>query len=669
MCNYAHFCFMCYPPFNNFVSPPTLFVVILSDMNVSRHFLIVVAVLLTLGAGAYYLFSKINFFERAKAENLSPLDTYLLENYSFTFNLQKRNEEAVRIYCDPNSATTTTSTTYIAYPCQNQNPAHKIIIGWSDADQTYSSIMKSLGDEALYFKNYGTTEVEDGSISCIPRQDYKSYKNTIFGMDCTLVTVGGKKLFSSAFFLESKKNKEIKSFVVVTNTVNTTSPQKVEQELLTLFAHQKVNTGMLSFSDIFPAASYVGDKYASTSSTFSNEKYSESASYSSNTITQNSGNTIDATVCNITDLTNCYPLYCQSVTSVFNYSLNKCIEPEVVAVSLENPYPRCRVDAEIWDGSKCRPLNGNIISSNSCTIPLGESSCVMNIFWSVQFPKNSIQLKQKISSAENLILTEGKSGILSQSFSYQEEPYIVGLYDGAEKLNDGAFSVRCITGGFDSISKKCVHPQVTKVTISGEHYMTPGILNFTCKDATEYFVVEGDTGLVVATGTYFGEVKMPVVKSGNYSLICKSGEYTGNPLVRYYHAPPPPPPDINFLISPRTISKKENTLLVWDIDFPKDTCKITAKVICKNNLCTKDQTLFEDEINATLFSSSTDSDDIETSRPMTLALTTIAPSHVDVDWKATGRKTLSLLFTTDFTLSCPPVPPQKKRVYVRGGRE
>lgn len=638
-------------------------------MNVSRHFLIVVAILLTLGASTYYLFSKVNFFERASAENLSPLDTYLSQNYSFTFNLQKRTEEAIRIYCDYTIATTTTSTAYIAYPCQNQNPAHKIIIGWSDTDQTYGSIMKSIGDESLYFKNFGTDKIEDGSISCVERQDYKSYKNTIFGMDCTLVTTSGEKLFSSAFFLKSKKNKEIKSFVAVTNTVKSTSAQKVEQELLTLFANQKVNTGILTLSDLFPDASYVGEKNASTSASFSIEKYIDSASYSSNTITQTSGDTVDATVCDITDLTNCYPVYCQSLTSVFNNSLNTCVEPEVVAVSTTTPETKCAIDSEIWDGSKCRPLNGNIISSNSCTIPLGESSCAMNIFWSVQFPKNTILLKQKLSQTENLILTTGKSGILRQTFSYQEEPYIVGLYDGTEKVNDGTFNVRCALGGWDGISKKCVNPQVTKVTISGEYYMTPGILNFTCKDATDYSVVEGDTGVTIATGTYFGEVHIPLLTSGNYSLLCKSGDYTANPLVRYYHAPPPPAPIIDLFISPRTISKKETTLLIWNIDFPKDTCKITAKVICKNDRCTEDQLLFEDDINTVLVASSTDVDDPETSRSMAVALTTIAPSHVDVDWRATGKKTLSLLFTTDFTLSCPATSPQKKRVYVRSGIE
>lgn len=640
-------------------------------MNVSRHFLVIAVTLLTLGAGVYYYFSSDFSFEKRNTKNLSPLDTYVLEKYSFTFNLQKRIEEATRIYCDSSVATTTTTnqTAYLVYACQNQNPAHKIIIGWSKKDQSYISIMKAIGDEALYFKNYGTTNKEDGSIACTSRQDYSSYKNAIFGMDCILITDGGEKLFSSAFFLESKNNKEIKSFVVVTNTSKTTSSQKVEQELLTLFAHQKVTRNILSLADIFSNNSYLGTKNASTSASFSTEKYNEKASYSSNTITKNSGDGVDATVCDVTDITNCYPVYCQLVTSVFNSSLNKCIEPEVATRSLDTTETKCDVNSEIWDGSRCRQLNGNVISNNSCTILLGESSCTMNIFWSVQFPKNSIDVKQKISPTENLILAQGKGGILRKSFSYQKEPYLVGLYDGSEKLNEGTFSVRCGTGGWDSVSKKCVDPQVTKIVISGEYYLTPGVLTFTCKDTTEYSVIDGDSNVTVATGTYTQEVQVPVIKSGNYSILCKSGDYTGAPLVRYYHAPPAPPPVIDFLISPRTISKEESTLLVWSIDFPKETCKIAAKVICKNNLCKEDQIAFENEINATLTASSTDSDDPETSRPIMTALTTIAPSHIDVDWKATGRKTLSLLFTTDFTLSCPPMPDQKKRVYVRGIRE
>lgn len=638
-------------------------------MNVSRHFLVAVAILLVLGVGAYYFFTKVSFFERVTAENLSPLDTYLLENYSFTFNLQKRTEEAIRMYCDPTIATTTNATTYLAYPCQNQNPAHKIIVGWVDADQTYSSTMKSIANEALYFKNYGTTKVEDGSISCLPRQDYTSYRNVIFGMDCINTTTAGEKLFSSAFFLKVKNNQEIKSFVVVTNTIKTTSQQKVEQELLTLFANQKLNTGILSLSDIFGGSSYEVEKHASTSASLSTEMYVQSGSYSSNTITPTSGSGIDATVCDITDLTNCSPLYCQSVTSVWNDLRNSCVEPETASISPVITENKCVLDAEVWDGSKCRPLKGNIISNNSCTIPLGESSCAMDIFWSVQFPKNTIELKRSISPTENLILTTGKSGILRQTFSYQGEPYSIGLYDGKEKVNEGTFSVRCSSGGWDSVSGKCVNPQVTRVIIAGDYYVTPGLLTFTCGDATEYSVLEGDNATTIATGTYFGEVRVPVVKSGNYSILCKSGDYTSAPLVRYYNAPPPPPSVLDFFISPRTISKNENTLLLWNIDFPKDTCKITAKVVCRNNLCTQEQYIHEDNINTILTASSTDSDDPETSRPISTSLTTIAPSRVETDWRATGRKTLSLLFTTDFTLSCPSVPDQKKRVYVRGGRE
>lgn len=618
--------------------------------------------------GVYYFFTKASIFDRASAENLSQLDTYLTKNYSLTFNLEKRTEDAIRIYCDPLVATTTTEGQTIAYPCQNQNPIHKIIIGWVGAAETHSSVMRKIGNEQLFWRNYGSAITEEGDITCTERGDYAVYRSAVFGVDCILLTTGGQKLFSSAFFLQSSNNADIQTFVAVVNTVQSSSAQKVDQELLTLISQQKKAATQFKlhmFTGAKPSSFEGGS--ASSSALFSTEKDSTVASYSSNTVTQNTGSGVDSTVCDITDITNCYPLYCQSVTAVWNYSLNKCVEPESsLAINKEDNCPK---DLPVWDGSKCRELVGNILTGNTCAIPDGGSSCTMNVFWSVQYPNNSVDLKQMLSNTESLILGSGKTGNINLDFPYQTLPHLLSLYDGQEKVQEAKFITTCLSGGWNSIDKKCSNPRVSKVTIAGEYYITPGILNFSCEDANYYMVKNGDLDIIAATGTYFSEVHIPIVKSGNYSISCQSGDYSGAPVVRYYNAPPPPPPTLTFNILPRTISKNEKVLLLWDIDFPRDTCELKAKVICKNNICGDAQLEYENITNQILKSEGTDEDDPEGSRLITSALATIAPSRINVDWKATGQKTLEPLFTTDFTLSCMNVPAQKKRVYVRGGRE
>ncbi len=143
--------------------------------------------------------------------------------------------------------------------------------------------------------------------------------------------------------------------------------------------------------------------------------------------------------------------------------------------------------------------------------------------------------------------------------------------------------------------------------------------------------------------------------------------FAGTPSVRYYNAPPAPAPIYTLSLFPRTISKNETTLLSWDIKFPNESCELTAKVVCKNNRCTAEQTDFENELNQKLSSDFTDLDDPESSRQIPTALKTVAPGHVDDDWKALGKKTLSLLHTTDFNLTCGNGLFDKKRVYIRSG--
>ncbi len=636
-------------------------------MKVSRHFLFIVAILLIITGGAYYFFTKSSPFEKVSAENLSLLDSYLFKNYSFTLALDKKTEESIRITCDQGETDQALAeNATIDYPCQNENPAHKIVIGWAKSSEKYMSIMESLANEQLFWKNHPAILTSSADVVCKERVDYPFYRNVLFGMDCTTRVDEGEILYSSIFFLQPKGVTDKKVFIAVLNTSKVTSAQEVENELLALLAKQKISSKTISLKEFFastPSFSNNGAGVASSTSQDSIEAELLSPSNSSNTITKNTGSGIDATVCNVVDATQCYPLYCESVTAVWNYSLNKCVEPSFSPSAANNISNNCPEETPVWDGSKCRKLTGDIISDNTCTIPVGRDSCEMEVFWSTHTSKGAVEVRLPLT--ETLVLGTGPSGKIKHTFLYQATPYAVELYDITGKLNAGKFTTTCVSGGWDLVTKKCVDPQVAKVEIMGEYYASPGTMTVACNNSDRYFVRNTDTSSIVASSSYTEPVSAPLAVTGNYAAVCAQGEYESVPMVRYYNAPPPPPPSLSLLISPRTLIKDEKTLINWHIQYPIDSCKLRIIVVCdKGKECTPSQVEFENAINQVLETESTDENDKNTRRPIAEAVRMVAPDHINKDWVAAGQKTLTFSESADVILSCGKIQ-EKKRVYIR----
>jgi hypothetical protein len=643
-------------------------------MRFSRPFLIIVAFLCILGGGLYYVVTKHDIFDRVNAENLSPVDTFLFEHYLFTLGLSKKTEDAIRVYCGQTTETESDDTISAYYPCQNENPAHKVVIGHTKTSEKYMTTVQALANDQLFWRNYPTGRFEEGFVTCKERVDYPYYRHALYAMDCVNTTTDGQKLYFSIIFLQPKELTDKRAFIAVLNVSKTTSPQQVETELLALIATLKYTPTTFSMRELFggtPSFSNNGAGSASSTSQFSTDA-AISESNSNNVITKDSGNAIDATVCDAVDVTSCYPIYCNSFTAVWNYSLNKCVEPATPVVTspgangnVEVQGTGCPAELPVWDGSKCRALTGNIVVNNTCAIPVGKSSCEMNIFWSTQNTRGDVEVRLPLS--ETILLGTGVSGKVSHTFEYSDTPYTVELYDNTGKLNDGKFTTKCASGGYEPTLKKCVDPTISSLSVHGEYYLNPGIMKLACSNSDAYQVRNSDTNTVIASSSYTsGEVAIPLTKTGNYAATCMLGTYESTPSVRYFNAPPPPPPEIFFLISPRTLSKNQKTILNWTIHFPSPACKLTASSVCKNNgECTPAQIDSEDAINEILQTKMTDEDDPETSRPIREAVNTVAPAHVDKDWKASGQKTIEIGETTDFLLDCGNGIHEKKRVYVR----
>lgn len=629
--------------------------------NVSRHFVIVVFLIIALAGVIYYFFARSASLYTPSTKRLSQLDSYLEENFSFTLDLDKKTEASIKVFCDKTIDTSLHDEVSIAYPCQNQNPAHKIVIGLASDNTSYTSVIKSLGNEKLFWIDNATTTKQEGVMSCKKRDDYQVYRNVVLGVECETVSAQKVTRYASIVFLKPAYKEKRKIFIAVMNTSKIDSPLKVDSDLLALLKKKRI-VAKESILDIFSFLrnSFFEIEDVAITNTASTEVLRVEGSNSSSFVTRYSGSGIDTTVCDVANTNNCYPIYCTTQSAVWNDSLNRCVEPSMPKIA-EKGESLCPEESPIWDGSKCLAFSGNIISSNVCTIPENNNSCAMKITWSITAPRKNIEVR--IAGVEDAILATSASGTLSYTFPYQHTPYIVELYEGDKKLNDGRFVTECATGGWDNVGKKCVDPYVTKVLLHGQYYVTPGNITFECNNATDYLVRNSDYDTIISSSSYSREASSTVSTSGNYSIICRHGEYLGRPKVVFYNAPPPPPPKTFLNVSPQTVYKAGKTTLSWDVIFPVESCNLSAKVFCKAAECTTAQIELEKNLNDSLQSGNTDADDPVGSRLMHTALTTIPPKNSNSTWNATGKKTVSITSSTEFTLSCGNEIEAKQRVY------
>ncbi len=109
---------------------------------------------------------------------------------------------------------------------------------------------------------------------------------------------------------------------------------------------------------------------------------------------------------------------------------------------------------------------------------------------------------------------------------------------------------------------------------------------------------------------------------------------------------------VGFNISPRSVERGGLVKLSWGIHYPNTQCKITAAVqipaTC-DATCQSDRAAASSTLNSILSSGTTNANDpYGANRNMTTALTTKVPSTQ----YARGEKSVTLDYSTTFTLSC-----------------
>lgn len=630
-------------------------------MKVSKYFVFaLIAISIVAITVHFFVTKKISTIENTQA--LSPLDVYLSENYSLSLRLDKKVEEAIALFCDTESKEVSAPKT-ITYGCQNKNPIHKIVIGIASDDQSYENIVTQLGNEQLFWKNEIDNSSENGKLSCKEWSDARGYNNVIAGINCITLMLDGTKLYTSVIFLESNIQQNGKVFIAVTNTLQTSSLEKTEQEIISLLNNQKISRigRIIKFISFLREDSIKVASSLEISSDNSLTSKIVDTSMSSNFVTLTSGDGIDGEVCDASKITSCYPVYCDSASAVWGKSIFRCVEPVVPnKEAIEGVL--CLGDLPVWDGSKCRALKGDIISNNICSIVQGGNSCDMNITWSISSPQGEV--KVKYLDTDTTILASTASGSMMYTFPYKEEPHTVGLFEGDKKNNEGKFITKCALGGFDVVSQKCVDPSVLKFSVIGEYYKDYGFLVFSCMGADGYIVKNKEREMIVATGTYFQEVKVPVDSSGNYSVVCSKGNYNSPSVVRYYNAPPAPPPVIALGLAPQSVTASGVTTLSWNILYPQEACSLRAESFCKSSGCTELQNESEERINQILETENTE--ESTEANPVTIqsSLKKIVVDTVTNELRAIGSKKLTISQTTDFILNCGNNVEAKRRIYV-----
>lgn len=630
-------------------------------MKVSKYFVVTVLIIFIVAFVVHY-FVTIKSSTVENVSSASTLDAYLITNFSFGLHLTKKVEDVISVFCDNEIEGDATPLPPILFACQNKNPVHKIVIGSARGEESYESIVKSIGNEQLYWKNAIDDSSESGRMVCRDWVEVKGYNNVTSGINCTTTSADGNKLYSSIIFLEPGNNKKRKVFMAVVNTLQTSSTEKTELEIISLLSNQKISSfgRFVKFVSFLRKDSVKIGSILEISSDDSLESGRLDKSASSNFVTLTSGDGIDGEVCDASKTGSCYPVYCNSATAVWGKYLSRCVEPDVpVKLAVEGTL--CLGSLPIWDGSKCRALVGDIISSNFCSIVIGNNSCDMKFIWSVDSPQKKVEVRYL--GAEPIVISTATSGSLSYSFPFNVEPQVVGLFEGDKKLSEGKFVTKCESGGFDDVSKKCVNPTVSRASFIGEYTVDAGFLVFTCNKSDSYVVTYVDKEMIMATGTYSQEVRVVVNSSGNYLISCSQGNFTGPSVARYFNGPPLPPSSIILKLSPQAVTTEGTTTIAWNILYPREECSLRAKSYCKATGCTLEQRESEEIINQILEEENIDTSKQEMPINIQESLKKASTKNSEEELRAIGKKTIKITQTTDFIVNCGEGNEVKRRMY------
>lgn len=338
-----------------------------------------------------------------------------------------------------------------------------------------------------------------------------------------------------------------------------------------------------------------------------------------------------------------------------------------------------------WTGTLCLGVTSSI-TSQTCTIPEGGTSCTMDVIWDVANTTGQVKIVDK--NTGEIIDSGNLSGnIVDKVFNRKLTPYTYQVLLDNVAIKEATFTTKCIAGA-GWINEACHTPTVDGPTIA-EQYTEDRTLSFSCNYADYYRIIRTADGAIVREDLYVGEVTYKPSDDGYYNISCENTSLAATlPPVAIVSGCPlnivcnmavtprlesvPPEPTVILNAVPKTLQGGTETQISWKVNFPTSACKLYALSVCtgaSRTTCTPEQVTNENRVKTILQSENTDANDPDTSRPIQTAVKTIITQDGVIPWQARGKKTILINKSTDFFLECGSGHYQNVRVQVAKSNE
>lgn len=197
----------------------------------------------------------------------------------------------------------------------------------------------------------------------------------------------------------------------------------------------------------------------------------------------------------------------------------------------------------------------------------------------------------------------------------------------------------------------CGDPEIIDPILEDNNEV-PGTITFSCDNASTWSILrtEGpaDGIFPIIDQPYTGPITQEVTTGGNYQVICSNGPVDDIIIITY--DPEPLDSSMSLVATPATAKRGTISTLFWTIANPDNTCALTATPVYPSGVGSdagRDAAVAA--INATLSDSSTRTDDNDPYGQVTLRNALRNERNGD---NAVGKKSFTLEYTTDFTLTC-----------------
>ncbi len=302
------------------------------------------------------------------------------------------------------------------------------------------------------------------------------------------------------------------------------------------------------------------------------------------------------------------------------------------------------------------PATGTLTMPSTCVIPSSSASCPATVSWTTTNATATVTVGRDYDNNSVIPGGTGTSGSTNVNFS-PVGSYTLNLRHDGRTLDSKTIVASCETNSNWNGDVCAEDPPAVENAVLLNNNSNPGTLQFYCTNATMYSIIRAEGAISpfnIIDQPYVepGPVTQQVTVAGSYSLVCKNAAESATVIKTYNSSPEAVNLSINA--NPRTAKFGSVSTLTWSVDNPPQSapfCAITASAVCAGGTCVspRDDVRIDDAEELTdefAGGARTDNNDpYGANRLISAALKT--PST-----RASGKKTVLLQYTTDFTLTC-----------------